>query len=69
MWPPGSASTTDPKSRRVAHASGVELIFDIEYTIPLPVLGRLAAHFTVRRMERDFDAALLNVEDLAEAEA
>lgn len=48
---------------------GTKLTFRIEYTIPLPVLGRVAENLTVRRMERDFSSALLNVKDLAEAEA
>jgi hypothetical protein len=49
------------------HEDGTKLIIEVEYAIPVPVLGRLAEHLTVRRMERDLESALLNVKDIIES--
>jgi hypothetical protein len=49
------------------HEDGTKLIIEVEYTIPVPVLGRLAEHLTVRRMERDLESGLLNVKDIIES--
>ena len=49
------------------HEDGTKLIIEVEYAIPVPVLGRLAEHLTVRRMERDLESALLKVKDIIES--
>ena len=48
------------------HDNGTKLSTRMEYTIPVPVLGRLAEHLTVRRMERDLGASLLNLKEMLE---
>ncbi len=48
------------------HEDGTKLRFQVEYTIPFPVLGKLAEHLTVRRNERDVDNYLLNIKDTLE---
>jgi uncharacterized membrane protein len=49
------------------HVDGTKLLFQVEYTIPFPVLGKLAEHLTVRRNKRDVENYLLNVRDTLEA--
>ncbi len=36
---------------------------DIEYTIPIPVLGKLAEKLVLRRNEREADLAMANIKD------
>jgi len=48
------------------HEDGTTLTLQVEYTIPFPVLGRLAEHLTVRRNERDLEGYLLNIKDILE---
>lgn len=47
--------------------SGTRLTIEAEYTIPVPVLGKLAESLTVRRNERNLQASLLNVKETLEA--
>jgi uncharacterized membrane protein len=49
------------------HEDGTKLIIEVEYTLPLPVLGKLAEHLTVRRMARDLDSSLLNIKEALES--
>lgn len=49
------------------HEGGTKVSTHFEYTLPVPVLGRLAEHLTVRRMERDLGASLLNLKEMLEA--
>lgn len=46
---------------------GTKLTIEFEYSIPVPVLGKLAEHLTVRRVARDLDSSLLNVKETLEA--
>ena len=43
------------------------MTFHVEYTIPVPVLGKLAEHLTVRRNKRDVEGYLLNIKETLEA--
>lgn len=49
------------------HDDGTLLTLDIDYSIPIPVLGKVAEHITIRRNAREFDLALVNVKELLEA--
>lgn len=46
---------------------GSELSLDIEYSVPIPVLGKLAEHIALRRNAREFALALENVKERLEA--
>jgi len=48
------------------HEGGTRLNLTIEYTVPLPVLGRLAEKLVVRRNEREIDLAVQNIKDHCE---
>jgi len=48
------------------HEGGTKLNLDIEYTIPVPVLGKLAEKFVLRRNEREADLAMANIKDKME---
>jgi uncharacterized membrane protein len=47
---------------------GTRLTIEVEYTIPVPVLGKLAESLTVRRNERGVQLSLLNIKDTLEAD-
>ncbi len=47
---------------------GTVLTIEVEYTVPLPVLGKLAEHIARRRNERELDLALVNVKEMLETE-
>lgn len=49
------------------HSEGTTLTLEIEYEIPIPVLGKLAEHLTIQRNSREFELALTNVKELLEA--
>jgi len=49
------------------HDDGAELTLEVEYSIPIPVLGRLAERMVTRRNEREFQLALDNAKELLEA--
>jgi uncharacterized membrane protein len=49
------------------HDGGTKLTAKLEYTIPVPVLGRLAEHLAIRRNARELDASLLNLKETLEA--
>ena len=49
------------------HAEGSVLTLEVEYSVPIPVLGKLAEHIALRRNERDFENALKNVKETLEA--
>ena len=46
------------------HEVGTMLTIEIEYTIPIPVLGKVAEQFAVRRDARTLEWALTNVEEM-----
>ena len=48
------------------HEEGTVLSLEIEYSVPIPVLGRLAEHVLLRRNVREFDLALTTVKDVME---
>jgi ligand-binding SRPBCC domain-containing protein len=49
------------------HGEGTVLNIEVEYSIPIPVLGRLAEHIAIRQNARSFELALMNVKDVMEA--
>jgi len=46
---------------------GTELAVEVEYNVPIPVLGKLAERLAVRRDARDLELALINVKETLEA--
>ncbi len=49
------------------HADGTVLNIQVEYSIPIPVLGRLAERLAIKQNAASFDLALINVKDVMEA--
>jgi len=49
------------------HEEGSVLTLEVEYSVPIPVLGKLAEHIALRRNEREFQLALENVKETLEA--
>ena len=49
------------------HEDGTKLIIEVEYSLPLLVLGKLGERLTVRRMARDLDSSLLNIKEALES--
>ena len=45
---------------------GTKLTIKVDYSIPAPVLGKLAEALTLRRNERGLDATLLNAKEVLE---
>jgi hypothetical protein len=48
------------------HDGGTSLTLEVEYSIPIPVLGKLAERLVLRRDKRTLDFALTNVKELLE---
>jgi len=48
------------------HDGGTKFGIDIEYTIPVPVLGKLAEKLVLKRNEREADMAMQNIKDKIE---
>jgi len=48
------------------HEEGATLTLEVEYSVPVPVLGKLAEHIAVRRNAREFDLGLINVKEMLE---
>jgi hypothetical protein len=48
------------------HEDVTTLTLDVEYEIPIPVLGKLAEHLVVRRDARSLEVALANVKEFLE---
>ncbi|MFA9471247.1 MAG: SRPBCC family protein [Deltaproteobacteria bacterium] len=46
------------------HEEGSTLTIEVEYSIPIPVLGRVAEHVAVRLDARDLETSLTNVQDM-----
>jgi hypothetical protein len=53
--------------RFAPHAEGTMLTIDVEYNIPLPVLGKLAERLVLKRDTRTLGSALVNVQDALES--
>jgi hypothetical protein len=49
------------------HADGTVLNIEVEYSIPIPVLGRLAERLAIKQNAASFELALINVKDVMEA--
>ncbi|MGB5813201.1 MAG: SRPBCC family protein, partial [Polyangiales bacterium] len=49
------------------HAEGTVLNIEVEYTVPIPVLGRLAERLAIKQNAASFELALVNVKDVMEA--
>ena len=47
-------------------ASGTKLTVEVEYTLPVAVLGKLTEHLTVRRNKREMELSLLNLKETLE---
>ena len=47
--------------------AGTRLSLDLEYTIPAPVIGKLAEVLVAKMNERDIDTLLANLKDVMEA--
>ena len=43
------------------HDAGTKVILVVEYTIPIPVLGKLAEALVVKQNERELDLAMANI--------
>ena len=48
------------------HDEGTTLTIEADYTIPVPVLGKMAEHVAARRNARDLEAALLDIKETLE---
>ena len=48
------------------HDGGTMMELDIEYTIPVPVLGKLAEKIVLKRNEREADLAMANIKEKME---
>jgi len=46
---------------------GTALSIEIEYSVPVPVIGRLAERVLLRRNAREFEVGLVTIKDLMEA--
>ena len=48
------------------HEHGTRFTLEIDYTVPIPVLGRLAEHIVIARNSRELELALTNLKELLE---
>jgi uncharacterized membrane protein len=48
------------------HEGGTMMELDIEYTIPIPVIGKLAEKIVLKRNEREADLAMVNIKENVE---
>ena len=49
------------------HGEDTDLTFEVDYRIPVPVLGRLAEKVVVRMNENEADAVMSNIKTQIEA--
>jgi uncharacterized membrane protein len=49
------------------HGDVTTLDVDVDYTVPVPVLGKLAEKLIFKRNDRDLEMALMNLKDRLEA--
>jgi hypothetical protein len=52
--------TVDP------HEDGATLSVEIQYAVPVPVLGRLAERVLLRRNAREFEVGIVTIKDVLE---
>ena len=50
------------------HEEGAELTLEVEYGIPVPLLGKWAERIVKRRNDRELDLALANIKDVLETQ-
>jgi hypothetical protein len=50
-----------------SEAGGTRTTFEVEYTVPIPLLGKLAEALIVRQNENEADVILANLKDRMEA--
>ena len=50
------------------HESGTTLNMEVDYTIPVPVLGKLAEAVVLKRNEREADLWMQNIKEAVEAQ-
>lgn len=60
----GIDSTWDFKLERRENVTTLDL--DVDYSIPVPVLGKLAENLILKRNDRDLDTAMMNLKDKLE---
>ncbi len=48
------------------HDGGTMMKLDLEYTIPVPVLGKLVEKIVLKRNEREADLAMANIKEKME---
>jgi len=48
------------------HDNGTRLSVVVDYTIPIPVLGKIAEAFVLRQNEREADLAMANIKERLE---
>jgi hypothetical protein len=48
------------------HDGWTDVTMEVEYTVPIPVLGKLAEQLAIRRDARDLEIALTNVKEALE---
>ena len=49
------------------HEEGTSLTIEVEYRVPIPVLGKIAEHLVVRRDARNLEMSLANVKEMLES--
>ena len=49
------------------HRDGTLLSIEVEYTIPVPVLGKLVERLAIKQNAASFELAIINVKDVMEA--
>ena len=50
-----------------SEGEGTKLTMEIDYTIPVPVLGKLAENLVLKRNESELELSLQNIKDAVEA--
>ena len=53
--------------RVAVHDQWTLLTLEIEYSVPIPVIGKLAEHIVIARNTREFEMALINVKETLES--
>jgi uncharacterized membrane protein len=51
----------------VHEGDGTKLTMKVEYTIPIPVLGKLAEHLISKQNERNLESSMENIKHMLEA--
>lgn len=62
----GGGSTSTWSYSFKMHDGATMMKLDVEYTIPVPVLGKLAEQLVLKRNEREADLAMANLKEIME---